>query len=173
MISDRDVQALVGACHPDPFAVLGMHADAAGRLWLRAMLPGAQVVQVLDARTQKTLATLALRHPAGLFEAVLPRRRKRFDYCLRVDWGDVPQGAGDVCADAYAFGPQLSDEQLLLLCSGEHPEPYTVMGAHPVQQQGVAGVRFAVWAPNARRVSVVGSFNNWDGRRHPMRLRHL
>ena len=173
MISDLDVQALVGACHPDPFAVLGMHADAAGRLWLRAMLPGAREVRVIEASTQKVLATLALRHPAGLFEAVLPRRRKRFDYRLRIDWNGALQGAAGLYADAYAFGPQLGDDQLLLLRSGEHPDPYTLMGAHAMQQQGVAGVRFAVWAPNARRVSVVGSFNNWDGRRHPMRLRHL
>jgi 1,4-alpha-glucan branching enzyme len=169
MISDTDLAALIGARHHDPFAVLGLHADADGRLWLRAMLPGANSATALDALTGKTIATLKLRHPDGLFEALVPRRRKRFDYRLAVQWHDGGEG---LYADAYAFGPQVGDDDLALLAQGAHLRPYTVLGAHTLAVNGIAGVRFAVWAPNARRVSVVGNFNNWDGRRHPMRLRH-
>ena len=173
MLSDADAQALVTGSHSDPFAVLGMHADAQGRLWIRAFLPGAMQVQVLNATSKKLLKALALRHSDGLFEAVIARRRKRFDYRLRIRWKDAPHEEPGLYADAYAFGLQLSDEQLLALHAGNHPDPYTLLGAHPMQQQGVAGVRFALWAPHARRVSVVGAFNNWDGRRHPMRLRDM
>ena len=93
----------------------------------------------------------------------------RFDYRLRVQWANGHVGE---YADAYAFGPQLSDDAIWSLAQGEHPQPHHLLGAHPLRIDGVDGVRFAVWAPNARRVSVVGSFNDWDGRRHPMRLRH-
>ncbi len=172
MLSDADVEALVGACHTDPFAVLGLHADAGGKLWLRALLPEAQQVQVLEARSGKPVAALALRHPQGLFEGALGRRRKRFDYRLEVRWLDAVAPAAGIYADAYAFGAQLSDDDLTALQEGKHPDPYTVLGAHCLEHQGVAGVRFALWAPNARRVSVLGDFNNWDARRHPMRLRH-
>jgi 1,4-alpha-glucan branching enzyme len=169
MMPQADALALLGARHADPFAVLGLHADVQGKLWLRALLPGAQQVSAVDPVTGKTLVTLALRHPDGLFEACATRRRKRFDYRLQVTWADGQSGC---YADAYAFGPQLADDDLAALRAGNHLRPYTVLGAHPLQQQGVPGVRFAVWAPNARRVSVVGQFNAWDGRRHPMRLRH-
>ncbi|MEZ5454704.1 MAG: 1,4-alpha-glucan branching protein GlgB [Lysobacteraceae bacterium] len=93
----------------------------------------------------------------------------RFDYRLRVQWANGHVGE---YADAYAFGPQLSDDAIWSLAQGEHPQPHHLLGAHPLRIGAVDGVRFAVWAPNARRVSVVGSFNDWDGRRHPMRLRH-
>ncbi len=123
----------------------------------------------MEATTGKAVVTLALRHPDGLFESAVPRRRKRFDYRLAVEWWDGQQGE---YADAYSFGPQLDDADLAALREGTHLRPYTVLGAHPMEQGGVGGVRFAVWAPNALRVSVVGQFNQWDGRRHPMRLRH-
>jgi 1,4-alpha-glucan branching enzyme len=168
MLNDRDLADLLAAQHADPFACLGLHAESDGRLWLRALLPGAVSVEVLDAVTGKPLKALALRHADGLFEAAIPRRRNRFDYRLRIDWGH----SRTELADAYAFGPQLAEHDLQQLQSGLHPEPYGVLGAHALTINGVAGVRFAVWAPNARRVSVVGSFNVWDGRRHSMRLRH-
>ena len=170
MIEDRAVLELVAGQHANPFAVLGLHADLDSRLWIRALLPGAASVTLLDARTKRALVTLALRHADGLFEAAVPRRRKRFDYLLAVRWAD---GHVQRLVDAYAFGPQLGDEELFALRDGVHPRPYTVLGAHPQRQRGVNGVRFAVWAPNARRASVVGEFNGWDGRRHAMRLRHL
>ncbi len=174
MLADTDVQALLQARHPDPFAVLGLHADTAGALWLRVMLPGAlavAAVAVADAAGSggRRVADLALRHPDGVWEARLPRRKQRFDYRLQVRWADGRQGR---YADAYAFDSLIPAADLHFLGEGSHLRPFTVLGAHPVSANGVAGVRFAVWAPNARRVSVVGDFNAWDGRRHPMRLHH-
>ena len=169
MIEHGEVLELVSGRHRDPFAVLGLHAAEDGRLWVRALLPGATAVVVRDASSNKALTGLGLRHAAGLFEGALPRRRKAFDYRLEVRWAD---DSVQHLADAYAFGPQLSEDDLLSLRDGRQTRPYTLLGAHPQRQRGVDGVRFALWAPNARRVSVVGDFNAWDGRRHPMRLRH-
>lgn len=168
MLAEADVAALVAAAHPDPFAALGLHADANGKLWLRAMLPGAARVTVLDAASGKRAAELALRDPAGLWEGGIARRRKRFDYRLLVQWQDGGEGQ---YADAYAYGPLVSEDDLHFFGEGTHLRPHTFLGAHPVSVGAVSGVRFAVWAPNARRVSVVGDFNGWDGRRHPMRSR--
>ena len=167
MLEQDQIDELLAGRHTDPFALLGLHADGQGRLWLRALLPGASKVELLDALTSRTLVSL---QPIGdFFESLVPRRRKRFDYRLAVAWADGSQG---IYADAYAFGPQLGDADLGLLAAGDHPRPFTLLGAHALEQDHVDGVRFAVWAPNARRVSVVGSFNQWDGRRHGMRLRH-
>lgn len=169
MMLDSDVLALLAARHADPFSVLGLHEDAEGGLWLSALLPGASAVTVLDAQSGKSVVSLEIRHPDGLFEAQIPHRRARFDYRLQVQWHDGQTGT---YADAYNFGPQLEQQDLYELRDGRHLRPYRVLGAHALEQSGVGGVRFAVWAPNARRVSVVGAFNQWDGRRHPMRLRH-
>lgn len=169
MLNPSDVADLLAARHHDPFAVLGLHADEDGRLFLRALLPGAEKASVIDSMSGKAIAELQLRDSAGLFEAAIPRRRKIFSYRLRVEW---QHGESTELSDAYAFGLQLSDNDLHLLREGNHPAPYSILGAHPLQQDGIEGVRFAVWAPNAKRVSVIGSFNQWDGRRHPMRVRH-
>jgi 1,4-alpha-glucan branching enzyme len=168
VLPDTDVQALADARHGDPFAVLGLHADAAGRLWARAMLPGAASVAVVDAATGRNAANLSLRHACGLWESPVPRRKNRFDYRLAVQWANGDEG---VYADAYAFGPLIPDADLHFFGEGTHLRPHTFLGAHPMSVGEVAGVRFAVWAPNAQRVSVIGDFNAWDGRRHPMRSR--
>ena len=172
MLENAEVTALVGGTHSDPFSALGMHADAQGCMWVRALLPGASQVVVVDAATSKNVAELSLRHRYGLFEAKVPRRKNHFAYRLRVQWGSPEDGQVSEFSDAYAFGPQISDQDLAALRDSAHPEPYTVLGAHLRENDGVQGVCFAVWAPNASRVSVVGQFNQWDGRRHPMRLRH-
>jgi 1,4-alpha-glucan branching enzyme len=168
MLDDTALAHVVEARHRDPFAVLGLHDDAEGKLWLRAMLPGATSVSVIDAATGKRAADLSLRDPAGLWEAAIPRRKTRFDYRLAVQWASGDEG---VYADAYAFSPLIADADLHFFGEGTHLRPYTFLGAHPMEVEGVLGVRFAVWAPNASRVSVIGDFNAWDGRRHPMRSR--
>ena len=169
MLDKPSVAALVAGRHGDPFAALGLHAAPDGRFWLRSLQPGAAQVDVLDGHTGKTLCTLPPRDAQGLFEGVIPRRRKPFAYRLAINWAD---GRYEILDDAYRFGPQLADADLQLLAEGRHPAPYAVLGAHRMDIEGVAGVRFALWAPNARRVSTIGDFNQWDGRRHPMRLRH-
>lgn len=168
MLDDADVAALAEARHDDPCAVLGLHADAGGKLWLRTVQPGAASVAVVDAASGRRLAALEPRGDGGLWEGSIPRRRKRFDYRLAVQW---PSGEEPLVADAYAFGPLIDDADLHYFGEGTHLRPYTFLGAHPMTLDGVDGVRFAVWAPNASRVSVVGDFNGWDGRRHPMRSR--
>ncbi len=170
MLAEADIAALVGARHPDPFAVLGMHPDASGALWVRALLPGALRVELLDAAKGGVVVELVQRHAEGCFEARVPRRRKRFDYRLRIAW---QAGGESLLADPYAFGALIPDDTLEAYAEGRHLRPDEFLGAHPMVIDGIEGVRFALWAPNARRVSVVGAFNQWDGRRHPMRLRHV
>ena len=171
MIDDADVLALLGGRHGDPFAVLGLHADGDGRFWLRALLPGAS--EVAAARCAKRQAAVQLWRCAtrvACSKAPCPRRRKRFRLPAagalgrrrpRADWPMPTRSAR-----------RLGDEDLFALRRRPASAPVPVLGAHLARQRGVDGVRFAVWAPNARRVSVVGDFNGWDGRRHPMRLRH-
>jgi 1,4-alpha-glucan branching enzyme len=172
MLTEDEVAALIEARHADPFAVLGMHPDADGDLWVRALLPGARKVALHDTATGKRVGALLARHAAGLFEALIPRRRRAFDYRLRVTWTDGGEG---LMADPYRYGPLIGEQDLYYLGEGSHQRPFEVLGAHPLTLgdglYAIEGVRFAVWAPNASRVSVVGSFNNWDGRRHPMRSR--
>jgi 1,4-alpha-glucan branching enzyme len=172
MLNDADVHALLEARHPDPFAVLGMHADADGALWVRAVLPRARHVTVHDMKSGRRVSALAERAPGGLFEGSIPRRRNPFDYRLRVEWDD---GSSGLYGDAYRVGPLIGEQDLYYLGEGSHRRPFEVLGAHALTLgdgvYALDGVRFAVWAPNAGRVSVVGDFNGWDGRRHPMRSR--
>jgi 1,4-alpha-glucan branching enzyme len=165
MLSDRDVQLLCQGRHFDPFGVLGPHQRAAGDPWLAVFLPGAAQVVAVAADSGEWLAALQQRDAAGLFEGALPGR---VDYRLRVIWAD---GQSALLDDPYRFGPVLGEMDAWLLGEGSHLRPFEILGATPRQHEGVAGCSFAVWAPNAMRVSVVGDFNHWDGRRHPMRLR--
>lgn len=169
MPTPADIAALAEARHPDPFAVLGPHADGSGGFTLRAYLPGALAVHLLTASDGKRLPLA--RHPAlgGLFELSTRHPLAAGNYRLQADW---PDDQSQEFADAYAFGALLPDDALAALADGSHVRPYLHLGAHALQLAGVDGVRFALWAPNAQRVSVVGPFNSWDGRRHPMRLRH-
>ncbi|MGA7965509.1 MAG: 1,4-alpha-glucan branching protein GlgB [Gammaproteobacteria bacterium] len=152
----------IGDC-TDPFAVLGPHAVGGG-LQVRVFQPRAEAVTLLD-RAGRTLAT-AGEHWPGFFFADLPRNRK--NYRIKVAWPD----SDSVFDDVYRFGLVLGDMDVHLLAEGTHRETWRALGAHARTMDGVAGTAFAVWAPNARRVSVVGDFNGWDGRRLPMRLRH-
>ncbi|KAE9787578.1 1,4-alpha-glucan branching enzyme, partial [Escherichia coli] len=98
---------------------------------------------------------------------VLARRKNPFRYQLAVLW----HGQQNLIDDPYRFGPLLQEMDAWLLSEGTHLRPYESLGAHAQTMDGVTGTRFTLWAPNARRVSVVGQFNYWDGRRHPMRFR--
>jgi len=149
--------ALVEARHGDPFAILGPHdgqvvafAPNVARLWLMAPRSEPKEMQ---------------RHPdfAGVFAAPLGAAKT---YRLRAEAGDGGSWDFD---DAYRFGTVLGQIDEYLIGEGNHHELWRVLGAHPREVGGVHGTHFAVWAPNAARVSVVGDFNGWDGRRHPMR----
>jgi 1,4-alpha-glucan branching enzyme len=159
-----EAAAIVAAQHGDPFAFLGMHQDSHG-LCVRAFLPDAAAMAVVDSASGEVAASGERVHPAGLFVACLPGRREPFRYRLRASRGD----RWDEFEDIYRFAPVLGELDLHLLAEGNHLVSYQKLGAHPVVHDGVEGVAFAVWAPNARRVSVVGDFNAWDGRRMPMR----
>ncbi|MGH6673693.1 MAG: 1,4-alpha-glucan branching protein GlgB [Xanthobacteraceae bacterium] len=156
-------RALAHAAHGDPFSVLGPHDIEDGRL-IRAFLPGAAQVEVLR-RDGSLLAPLEPGEEYGLFENVVPERAP---YRLRIAWPHAVQET----EDPYSFGLLLGDLDLHLFNEGRHFELAYCLGAQAMTIDDVNGVRFAVWAPNATRVSVVGDFNSWDRRRHPMRLRH-
>ncbi|MBV9990544.1 MAG: 1,4-alpha-glucan branching protein GlgB [Alphaproteobacteria bacterium] len=140
--------------HPDPFAFLGPHQGK-----VRTYQPGAERVEVLRGEEITPLLPIG---DTGVF--VGPGERP---YRLRVHWRDTLQET----EDPYAFPPILGDVDLHLFSEGAHWELAERFGSSVERIDGIGGVRFAVWAPNARRVSVVGDFNAWDGRRHPMRLR--
>ena len=160
------INSLIAGHYADPFALLGMHHTSRG-LEVRALLPDASDVWVVDSRSGRNVAQLQRYDERGFFCSVLPRRKHPFRYRLSVVW----QQTTHQIEDPYRFGPLLPDLDSWLLAEGTHLRPYERLGSHPETLDGVQGVRFAVWAPNARRVSVVGAFNFWDGRRHPMRLR--
>jgi 1,4-alpha-glucan branching enzyme len=162
-ISSFEIDALIEGRHGDPFSALGPHPSGTGTI-VRALLPGADAVELIDAGTGLFLTALVPVHPGGLYAGLLDGPPA---YRLRIHWPDAIQEIEDV----YAFGPVLGELDLHLIGQGTHYEIGRVMGAQPMTHQGIAGVAFAVWAPNARRVSVVGDFNAWDGRRNPMRLR--
>ncbi|MBL8385471.1 MAG: 1,4-alpha-glucan branching protein GlgB [Burkholderiales bacterium] len=165
MLDAATIDALVDARAGDPFAALGMHA-VAGCLEVRAFLPTARSARVLDADL-RPVACLERRHAAGVFAGVVARHAQPFAYRLEVDWG----AQVEVIDDPYRFGPLLGELDAWLIAEGRHERLYDVLGAHPRVHDGAAGTGFALWAPNARRVAVVGDFNCWDARRHPMRLR--
>jgi 1,4-alpha-glucan branching enzyme len=154
------LEALVKGYHGDPFSVLGLHNNL-----VTAFLPGAIEVKILSRVTGNVLGMMQPVYADGVFEAVLESPQP---YLLEIVW----PGGKQVTEDPYSFPPLLSDFDLYLLGEGRHRDLASCLGAQNMEVDGIAGVRFAVWAPNARRVSIVGAFNSWDGRRHPMRLRH-
>jgi 1,4-alpha-glucan branching enzyme len=167
MPTEHDFAALSRAQHSDPFSVLGMHEGETG-LSVHAVLPDARAVDLIDRANGQTVTGMVHEDSSEVFGCQLPPGRGRFDYQLLVHWTN---GISTLLEDAYRFPMVLQEMDIWLLAEGTHRRPYECLGAHPGESLGVAGVKFAVWAPNARRVSVIGSFNNWDGRRHPMRLR--
>jgi 1,4-alpha-glucan branching enzyme len=163
-LATPEAEALAHGRHGDPFKVLGPRDSSTGRT-IHAFLPGAQAVDVLRRSDRAVLGKLDPTKPEGFFEGTVADRSP---YLLRIRW----PGAVQETEDPYSFGPMLGELDLHLFNEGRHFEMAKVLGANAMTLQGVPGVGFAVWAPNATRVAVVGDFNAWDSRRHPMRLRY-
>ncbi|UEA17354.1 1,4-alpha-glucan branching protein GlgB [Pasteurella canis] len=165
LVSHSVINQFFEGTHADPFSVLGMHETENG-IEIRALLPDAHRVIVIDNETHKEVCELACVDERGFFTGTVPKTRTFFAYQLQVFWG----GESQIIEDPYRFHPMLTDLDNWLLSEGSHLRPYEVLGAHFMECDGVSGVNFRLWAPNARRVSLVGDFNYWDGRRHPMRF---
>lgn len=166
-VTPEVLELVIRGDYKDPFTVLGMHREK-GELVVRALLPQAVSVAVIDSSTGKKIVPMQRWGDTPLFIAEIAGKKELFSYRLEIDWGDHVQEM----EDPYRFPPVLGDIDVWLLSEGTHHRPYEKLGAHPVEMNGIHGVSFAVWAPNAKRVSVVGDFNGWDGRRHVMRFRH-
>ncbi|MCV6606338.1 MAG: 1,4-alpha-glucan branching enzyme, partial [Porticoccaceae bacterium] len=167
LLPEEQLYALLGACHDNPFSVLGMHANTSGDgLVVRALLPGAHSVSVIHSGDNQSVGELRKVHGDGFFEGVLADHSSPFPYFLRAEYGG---GSQVDIQDPYRFSSQLDDHDLHLFCEGTQEQAYRWMGAHPRSVDGVDGFLFVLWAPSARRVSLVGDFNAWDGRTHVMR----
>jgi 1,4-alpha-glucan branching enzyme len=159
-----DVEAIVSGRHGDPFSVLGVHR-AGNALVARCFVPHAEFVTAFTLQGKKA-GELTRRHDAGFFEGRLSiRKRQPLRYLARNAGGEWQ------LTDPYSFGPVLGPMDDYFIAEGSHLRLFDKLGAHLISHEGASGVHFAVWAPNARRVSVVGDFNEWDGRRHSMRHR--
>jgi 1,4-alpha-glucan branching enzyme len=175
-ISKPELKSLLDARQSQPHGLLGMHPAQQGRslgVVVRALLRETAECTVIDARDEAALMAggaprwpMKLLAPEGFFEIFIPRQPQVFRYQLRVK---LHRGGIRQFYDPYAFLPALGDQDLYLFNEGNEHRIYTKLGAHLRVMDGVAGVAFAVWAPTAQRVSVVGNFNGWDGRYHPMR----
>jgi 1,4-alpha-glucan branching enzyme len=163
--NQSDIDRLVTASHQDPFGILGPH-DVKGGTVLRAFVPHASEITVIG-KDGAALGALQQRHPDGMFEGLLPKLKKGSFYTLQAR----NSGGEWRVEDAYQFPPLLGAIDDHLIAEGTHEALYEKLGARRLQHCGVWGVHFAVFAPNARRISLVGPFNGWDGRRNPMRKR--
>ena len=163
---DREVDAILRGDHADPFAYLGPHLTDSGFV-VRAFLPDAIGLELIDPTTGGVLASARPVPGSGGFFVVPLAAPPPHRYRFRAAWRDT---SNTEFVDPYQFGPWLGEMDLYLLREGTHFEAYQRFGAHCVTIDGISGVVFCVWAPNAKRVSVVGDFNFWDGRRHVMRL---
>ena len=162
--SASDIEFIVKGRHADPFGVLGLHE--LGGIWVaRTFIPHADSVRAYDGEG-RVIGELSKVHPAGFFEGKVDiGSRQPIHYAAKNDGGEWDM------FDPYSFGPVLGPMDDYYIGEGSHLRLFDKLGAHAMQFEGVAGTHFAVWAPNAQRVSVVGPFNDWDGRRHPMRVR--
>ncbi|MBS0657453.1 MAG: 1,4-alpha-glucan branching protein GlgB [Verrucomicrobia bacterium] len=162
--SPVDIQRLLASTHHDPFAFLGPHRLPDGRWVVRVFQPRAESVKVVLHPRGEIEAPRV--HSAGLFEAIF-ESNGRPSYVLEIAYADgTPVWRHP---DPYSYGPLFGELDLHLFAEGNHHRLYDEFGAQVREIGGIRGVSFAVWAPNARRVSVVGDFNHWDGRVHPMR----
>lgn len=165
------IQRLLDAQEWDPFSILGPHKEQKGgqsHIRVRAFLPDAAEVVCVTGQDEQPVIPMEMAHPGGIYEAAFPEKAFVTPYQLRMT---THEGKVIQHHDPYAFAPILSEFDLHLFGEGKLYKAYEKMGAQVCTHQGVRGINFAVWAPNAKRVSVVGGFNEWDGRRHPMRSR--
>lgn len=164
-----ELDAILDGSLSDPFGFFGLHPSKDGEaLELRVFMPGAESVECVAHRSHEHITTLEMIDPEGLFVGTIDGHQKPFPYNLRIKEGDQVR----IQDDPYRFAWVLGEMDIYLLAEGTHYQAFQKMGAQLTEMGDVQGVSFAVWAPNAKRVSVVGDFNNWDGRRHQMRMRH-
>ncbi|MDJ1015477.1 MAG: 1,4-alpha-glucan branching protein GlgB [Paracoccaceae bacterium] len=161
-VSASDARRISLGNHDDPFFVLGPRGSGKSR-HVTAFDPGASEAWALVSDDAHTLDPVA--EASGVFSGPVPG-----DAPYRLRFSDASGRAWEL-EDPYRFGPVAGEIDEYLLSEGTHERVWKVLGAHPMEHEGSSGTRFAVWAPNARRVSVVGDFNQWDGRRNPMRRR--
>lgn len=165
LLSDAEMEAVIDGDHGNVFAVLGIHRDKGSKnVFIRAFQPHAKSIEVIgrDGVSRGMMNRLDER---GFFQINLGAG-DNFSYWFKIE---NDRGEFYEAEDTYRFRPTLGDIDVYLLGEGSHLEMYRKLGAHVCEQDGVKGVSFAVWAPNAKRVSVVGNFNNWDGRTCVMR----
>ncbi|MFT5367080.1 MAG: 1,4-alpha-glucan branching enzyme [Candidatus Latescibacterota bacterium] len=166
--SQQDIDQILHGNHHDPFSVLGMHTVRLPQVQgivIRAYFPGAENI---TATSDQTPVALVQYQQTGFFEAIVPHQQTHFLYQLEITY---PHNHRITTPDPYTFPPILSDYDLHLFSESNHHHIFDKLGAHPVTFHGVQGVTFAVWAPNAKRVSVMGDFNHWNGTQYPMRNR--
>ena len=156
---------LLAGCHNAPHNLLGLHEFRKGQVFT-VYRPEAKEIFVTDSQGKNKVALEEVEPGSGFFGAYTDKHKYKPDYLLNVVYGE-----NDVVVtnDPYAFSPQITSMDLYLFAEGNHYEIYRKLGAHPMTIDGVKGTYFAVWAPHARAISVVGNFNMWDGRLHPMR----
>ncbi|HEY7774503.1 MAG TPA: 1,4-alpha-glucan branching protein GlgB [Marinagarivorans sp.] len=164
MISAAELDSIVHAYHGNIFAVLGPHQMHNGNYAVRTFLPEANKVIVVDRETHSQIQVLSKVHPAGVFEGEV-ELRSRSSYKFEVYYNDH----SNIVEDTYRFPSDINPTDVYLFGEGTHEKLYHWLGAHLREIDGVKGTLFTVWAPNAKRVSVVGEFNFWDGRHHVMR----
>ena len=168
ILSDSDFEAITQGRHSAPHRVLGMHRLVDGGVVVRALLPLAKGVVVVPVhKVRRPVIPLRRVGESDLFEGVEEEVNDVYAYELMVTWGT---GEELRTRDAFSFLPTISENDLYLFGQGNECRIYEKLGAHPRDIDEVSGISFAVWAPNAKRVSVIGDFNGWDARRHPMRL---
>ncbi|MBI3586928.1 MAG: 1,4-alpha-glucan branching protein GlgB [Ignavibacteriales bacterium] len=171
-VSQDEMHRIVSTDHYDPFQVLGPHVIQGTKrksLAIRAFLPDTNYISVVELKNGEPAKEYPMQKilDEGFFEVVIPNRSKVFPYKLK---RVIDANTSDLFYDSYSFLPTLTDFDLYLFNAGDHHRIYEKLGAHYAEVNGVGGIQFAVWAPAARSVSVIGSFNGWDRRKHAMRV---
>ncbi len=167
-LTDAQLYSILEARTHDPFSILGMHPVEGGGLRVTAFLPDAKKAEVMPEKEDIKPRIMDRVHSDGMFEVVFPDYLGFFNYQLKIENHDGQQRQ---FYDPYQFPPVLTDFDLHLIGEGKDYQIHHKLGCHDRCVEGVEGYSFAVWAPNAERVSVVGDFNSWDGRRSMMRVR--